>query len=91
MVKKVLITRPKHDVITSYLHDFSKEIIRIIKKSSDIHVTNLDGTKATRINLEKSLSNENPKLVFLNGHGVVAEDCPWKEFLKNLVASGVNS
>lgn len=69
MVKKFLITRPKHDIITSYLHDFSKEIVKTIKESSDIHITNLEGTKATRINLENCLTKEEPKLVFLNGHG----------------------
>ncbi len=37
MVKKFLITRPKYDIITSYLHDFSKEIVRIIKGTPDMH------------------------------------------------------
>lgn len=69
MVKKFIITRPKHDIMTSYLHDFSKEIIKTVKDTSDIHVTNLEGSKATRINLEKCLSKEKPQLIFLNGHG----------------------
>lgn len=69
MVKKFLITRPYHDVVTSYLHDFSKEIIKIIKSTKDIHVTDLEGEKATRANLEKDFTKENPGLIFLNGHG----------------------
>lgn len=69
MVKKFLITRPKHDLITSYLYDFSKDIVKTIKETVDIHVTNLEGLNVTRQNVEICLSKENPKLVFLNGHG----------------------
>lgn len=69
MAKKFLITRPKHDLITSYLHDFSKEIVETVKATRDIHVTDLEGAKAIRDNLEKSLVKEEPGLVFLNGHG----------------------
>lgn len=69
MTKNFLITRPKHDVITSYLHDFTKEIIKTLRSTKDIHVTNLAGNKATRNNLEKCLLNESPGLVHLNGHG----------------------
>lgn len=65
MAKKSLTTRPKHDIITSYLHDFSKEIVRTVKGAPDIHVTDLEGTDATRKNLENCLSKEKPKLVFL--------------------------
>jgi len=69
MTKTLLVTRPNHDIITSYLHDFSKEIIKTLKESGDIHVTNLESSDAIRINVEKSLIKENPGLVFLNGHG----------------------
>lgn len=69
MVKKFLITRPTHDIITSYLHDFSKEIVKTVKGGEDIHITNLESSKATRANVEKYLEKENPKLIFLNGHG----------------------
>ncbi len=69
MVKKFLITRPKHDLITSYLHDFSKEIVKTTKETNDIHVTNLEGSKVIRQNVEDCLNKEKPKLVFLNGHG----------------------
>lgn len=69
MVKRYLITRPNHDIITSYLHDFSKQIVKITKETKDIHVTDLEGPDATRDNLERSLIKEDPNLVFLNGHG----------------------
>ena len=78
MVKKFLITRPNHDIITSYLYDFSKEIVKITKDSKEFHVTDLEGSKATRINLEEYNLKENPKLIFLNGHGDRTNVCGYK-------------
>ena len=69
MTKKFLITRPNHDLQTSYLHEFSKAVVKTTKATKDIHVTNLEGLRATRKNLEKSFIEENPGLAFLNGHG----------------------
>ena len=69
MVKTFLITRPNHDLITSYLYEFSKGIVKLAKESRDIHVTDLEGDKATRSNVEEFLNKENPGLIFLNGHG----------------------
>ena len=69
MVKKFLITRPNYDLNTSYLHYFSKNIVEVVKEKKEIHVTNLEGNKANRININNSLKKENAKLVFLNGHG----------------------
>jgi hypothetical protein len=69
MTKCFLLTRPNYDTATSYLHYFAKDAITIAKKLKGIHVSDIEGNKATRPNLEKSMSNENPKLVFLNGHG----------------------
>ncbi len=69
MPKNILITRPKHDVITLYLHDFSKGIVKIAKDTPDIHVRDLEGEKAVRNNVEECLVKEKPGLVFLNGHG----------------------
>ena len=69
MTKLFLITRPNYDTATFYLHHFAKDAIKIAKKSKGVHVTDLEGKKAIRLNLEKSMSAENPGLVFLNGHG----------------------
>lgn len=69
MIKKFLITRPNHDIITSYLYEFSKELVKTVRESKDIHICILDGDAAIRVNLEECLIKENPKLVFLNGHG----------------------
>lgn len=69
MVKNFLVTRPNHDVITSYLYDFFRLSLETIKECEDMHVTDLDGVKATRELLEKTLSKEKPGLIFFNGHG----------------------
>ena len=69
MTKCFLLTRPNYETATSYLHYFSKDAIAIAKKFKRIHVTDLEGEKATRPYLEKGMMNENPGLVFLNGHG----------------------
>lgn len=69
MAKRFLITRPKHDVSTSYLYDFSEDIVRIMKTTQDIRITVLYGPQAIRSKAEKVISKLNPGLVFLNGHG----------------------
>ncbi len=61
MTKNFLITRPTHDVITSYLHDFSKEIVKTIKESKDIHITDLEGSNATRTKFRKIINKRNAK------------------------------
>lgn len=69
MVKRFLITRPYHDISTSYLHYFSKGIVKTIKETKNMHITDLEGPKATRGNMEDCLTKEKPGLIFLNGHG----------------------
>jgi len=73
MTKYFLITRPNYDIPTSYLYDFSQDIIKKVKASKDIHVTNIEGANVTRKNVEKSIIKEKPNLIFLNGHGT--ESC----------------
>lgn len=69
MAKQFLITRPNHDEATSYLHSFSKDIVKIVKISRDIHLIDLEGSMATRKNLDSNVIKNNPGLIFLNGHG----------------------
>ncbi|MBI2138706.1 hypothetical protein HYU13_03900 [Candidatus Woesearchaeota archaeon] len=69
MAKVFLVSRPKHDTITSYLFAFSQEIVKTVKEMEGIHLTELPEESATRENLEKALAEDSPKLVFLNGHG----------------------
>ncbi len=69
MAKGILITRPNYDKITSYLHDFCKGVIDRAKAGGGVYIIDLEGNKAIRINLEKSINKDKPSLVFLNGHG----------------------
>lgn len=69
MVKQFLITRPRHDKETSYLHSFSKAIVQIVKENRAIRLTELDGSKANRNEVESSLSTKDQTLAFFNGHG----------------------
>lgn len=69
MVKSLLVTRPKHDIPTSYLYDFSNAIVKTIKEMDGMHLTTLDGDFVKRINFERSLTKESHGLIFLNGHG----------------------
>ncbi|MAF36388.1 hypothetical protein CL622_04690 [archaeon] len=73
MAKSFLVTRPKHDLNTFYLHSFLKETVKEIKDTDEIHLTDLEGPKATRINLEKCVIKRKPGLIFLNGHGTKKE------------------
>src|SRR3989338_92881 len=69
MTKTLLITRPRHDIPVEYLYDFTKDILKKIKTNRDIHVSDLQGDRATRERMEFCLVKENPGLVFCNGHG----------------------
>jgi hypothetical protein len=69
MAKQFLITRPKHDKETSYLYSFSKSIIVIVKENNKIRLTDLNGSKANRKNVEVFLNTKDKTLVFFNGHG----------------------
>ena len=69
MVKQFLITTPQHDSETSYLHSFSKGMIKIVKDEKEIRLNNLAGAEANRKNVEAGLSSEEKTLAFFNGHG----------------------
>ncbi len=79
MTKKLLVTRPHHDINTEYLHSFAKDILKLVRKTRDIHITDLEGDKATRNQVERCLIRENPGLMFLNGHGDKLTVCGHKD------------
>lgn len=60
-----------HDKETSYLHSFSKAIVSIAKENKEIHLSELEGSKANRRRTETALSSKYKTLIFLNGHGDV--------------------
>ena len=69
MTKQFLITRPRHDKETSYLHSFSKAIVGIVRENKNIHLTELEGEKANRENFELAMHSSHSTLAYLNGHG----------------------
>lgn len=68
MTKTMLITRPKYDDETSYLHAWSSKVIKFAEKNNFV-VFDLNLEKASRKEVEGRLSKHAPNLVFFNGHG----------------------
>jgi len=84
---KFLITRPNHDIVTSYLFYWSKKILDFASKNS-IDFIDLRGNKVNKENVESYLKKQNPKLVFFNGHGNDNYIAGFKD--KLLIESGKN-
>lgn len=68
MDKAVLITRPDHDLITTYLFKYSEKILEVATNKG-IKVLDLAGRKANKATLTSYIQKNEPLLVFLNGHG----------------------
>ena len=67
-MKKLLITRPNFDPGTSYLFEWSKEIIKEAEKHG-INVIDVNGHKVNQASVLGRLESLKPEFVFLNGHG----------------------
>ncbi|NCO89100.1 hypothetical protein CO083_06075 [Candidatus Roizmanbacteria bacterium CG_4_9_14_0_8_um_filter_34_12] len=68
MNKSILITRPNHDLATTYLYWWSKKIIdKCLEKK--IKYFDLKGKKASKKNFDSYLKKNNPSFIFINGHG----------------------
>lgn len=64
--KKILITRPNHEITTHYLCEWSQEIVDLaLTKNFDVH--DLKGTKAN--DAISYLEKQKYDFVILNGHG----------------------
>lgn len=68
MNKILLITRPNHDPGTNYLFYWSAAVIDTAKEKG-ITVLDLDKNKAIKKNFDSYIKRNDPKLIFLNGHG----------------------
>jgi len=68
MTKRLLITRPNHDVILSYIHFWNNDVIQLAKDKG-FQVKDLEGKQADKEILEEYLEKQQPVLIFLNGHG----------------------
>lgn len=67
-LKSILITRPNHDLITTYLYYWSQSIIKeAINKN--IRIFDLSGKKANRNLLTSYIKKHNPIFIHFNGHG----------------------
>lgn len=64
----ILITRPNHDQITTYISQWSGLVIDVAKLKRNI-VFDLLGKKAVRKIFEHYLISNEPSFLFLNGHG----------------------
>ena len=85
MSNKCLITRPNHDKVTSYLFQWSKEIL---KNDSNLRFLNLEGKNANKAKVESYLKKQDPKLVLFNGHGNNNTICGFNNEV--LIESGKN-
>lgn len=68
MKKAILITRPNHDLVTTYLFHWSKYVIDVANKK-DIKVLDLSSKKANRKTFTSYIIKNEPLFVFFNGHG----------------------
>lgn len=68
MSKAILITRPNHDLITTYLSHWSSFVIKEAERKR-IKVLDLRGDKASNKMFSSYITEHEPLLVFLNGHG----------------------
>lgn len=68
MNRALLVTRPNHDLITTYLFHWSKFVIGEAKKRG-VKVLDLLGDNANRKTFISYIIKHQPILVFFNGHG----------------------
>ncbi|MBI2074365.1 MAG: hypothetical protein HYT83_00835 [Candidatus Levybacteria bacterium] len=68
MSKAILITRPDHDLITTYLFQWSEYVINLAKRKN-IKVLDLLGKRANEKIFTSYMVKNEPILVFFNGHG----------------------
>ena len=76
MNKSVLITRPNHDLATTYLCWWSEKVIdKCLEKK--IRHFDLKGKKASKKNFDSCLKKNNPSFIFINGHGSLEAVTGW--------------
>lgn len=68
MNRTILITRPDHDLITTYLFNWSGLVIKAAQRKG-IKVLDLRGNKANNKIFTSYIVKHEPALVFFNGHG----------------------
>lgn len=66
--KTLVITRPDHDITTSYLCYWCKEILEQAEKTNT-KVVDLKSKRANKKEFESVMKKVKPSLILLNGHG----------------------
>ncbi len=87
MKKGLLITLPRHDLVTEYLSYYSKEIIEEAEKMG-LPSKQLKDKDANKSNFEKFSESDGYKLIVFNGHGTAKSIQGYKN--EPLVEEGVN-
>jgi len=72
MSQKLLVTRPEHDDTTTYLSAYANLVIKYAK-DRNISVKDFSSGTVKKSAIEGYIKKQNPKLLFLHGHG--NEDC----------------
>lgn len=75
---KCLITRPNHDKVTSYLFQWSKEILNS-EYPTEIQFLDLREEDANKNKVESYLKKQSPRIVLFNGHGDDNTICGFKD------------
>jgi len=70
MSKKLLVTRPEHDLTTTYLSGYAKSVIKFAEDKG-IGVKDFSSGNVKREVVEKFIKKQNPVLLFFNGHGEI--------------------
>ena len=68
MIRAILITRPNHDLITTYLFHWSTFVIKEADRKG-IKVFDLKSNKANNKTFSSYIKKHQPLLIFFNGHG----------------------
>jgi len=68
MTENILVTRPDHDDITSYLSYWTEDIIKF-GEGKGFKISDFKGKKANRKDVENFLKKKKPVFTFFNGHG----------------------
>ena len=78
----MIVIRTKHDIQTTYLYHYSKELIKEAK-SKGFKIAQIEGDEISEATLRSRINNRKPKFIFFNGHGsdTALFDNKGKEFI----------
>lgn len=84
----VLFSRPSDDVTLSYLHCYSKELVKLSESKG--HITlNREHFEANKKSVVALIQQKNPHLIMFNGHGAPEVVCGHKQEI--IVSSSENA